>query len=328
MTQQLSKFAIGSEGIELSDAACEKFMVDAERLLHHSNLKEHQVHLMRAAALWNIKTKNLAKARSKSYDEYCDAIGIGDRQRRRYVAIGSMMFDYLRQAAKNNHEPLPEAATYFFTQKDIADAFEGYFTNGHVITLTSLANASRNLELFQACLRGEADEREAYRLLEESNVVAERPALEDTAHNRLSTMRDFHAHMREIAKEKGFRWNKEKMCFENVDGSPLREDQRVELTTRESGLEIWNQTFKEIRQTKKRVAAIAKNYGEFYTLYDRVPDTNFHTIVTDIARSIRNEIDSYEEMLDCLLSKDFERLEELAKVRADVELLDAEVGKL
>ena len=282
---------------------------------------------MRAAALWNIKTKNLAKARSKSYDEYCEEIGIAERQRKRYVSIGSRMFEFVQEAFKNKHEAVPDAATYFFTQKDISEAFEGYFSNGHAISMRSLANASKNLELFQACLNGEADEAHAYKLLEESNIAAPKH-LADAAHGRVTTTRDFHAHMREIAKEKGFRWNKEKMSFENIDGSALREDQRVELTTRESGLEIWNLTFKEIRATKKRISSIAQSYGEFYTLYDRVPDTNFHTIVTEIARSIQNEIDSYSEVLDCLLSKDFKRLEELATVRADVELLDAEVGKL
>ena len=95
----------------------------------------------------------------------------------------------------------------------------------------------------------------------------------------------------------------------------------MELTTRESGLEVWNQTFKEIRQTKQRIASHARTMGESYALYDRVPDTNFHTIVTGIARSIKNEIESYEEMLECLLAKDFARMEELAKVRADKEVM-------
>ena len=327
MSQSLSKFAVGSEGIELTHAARERYMEDAERLLHHSLLREHQVHLMRAAALWNIKTKNLAKARAKSYEEYCEEINIGERQRRRYVTIGDRMFEFVQEAAKKKHAAVPTASTYFFTMKDISEAFEGYFSNGHAISMRSLANASKNLELFQACLRGEVSDIDTMNALADANVPAER-TLEDVAHDRVSSARDFHQHMRELAKEKGFRWNKEKFCFENLDGSPLREDQRVELTTRESGLEVWHATFKEVRQAKKRIAAIATTLGESYALYDRVPDTNFHTIVTDIARSIRNEIDSYEEMLECLLAKDFDRMKELAKVRADVELLEGEVGKL
>ena len=320
MPQELSTIEIGAEGIELSVPTRARLLEESHKLLHHSHLREWQGLMMRAAAFWNIKTKRLFLAGDcQSFEEYTSALGYTNRQRQHYERIGQRMFESAFAAAQERDEPI-DPMTFVFTQKLIAEQFEGFFTNGHIVTMRGLAQASANLQSFTAYLRGEeVKEDHAIKCLEESNIVSEK-RLEDTTRERISTTKDFHSHMREIAKEKGLKWNKEKFCFENIDGSPLREDQRVELTTRESGLYVWQQSFKELRQSKKRLATIASNFGESYALYDRVPDTNFHTIVTEIAQSMRNEIESYEEMLECLLAKDFTRMEELAKVRADEEV--------
>ena len=320
MSKELSNIEIGSDGFELSAPLRQRLYDEALKMLHHGNLREWQGLLLRAAALWNIKARKLHIAEGfEAFEDFCLALGYSPRHRIRYEKIGQRMFESAFAASQGSDEPI-DPMTFVFTQKLIAEQFEGFFTNGRMVTMRGLAQASANLESFTAYLRGEeVKEDHAIKCLEESNIVSEK-RLEDATHERINTTRDFHGHMREIAKEKGLKWNKEKFCFENVDGSPLREDQRVELTTSASGLYVWQQSFKELRQSKKRLATIATNFGESYALYDRVPDTNFHTIVTEIANSMRNEIESYEEMLECLLAKDFGRMEELAKVRADEEV--------
>ncbi|HEY3874754.1 MAG TPA: hypothetical protein VGM92_04720, partial [Candidatus Kapabacteria bacterium] len=265
MPQELSRIEIGPEGIELPESTRARLLDESHKLLHHSHLREWQSLLMRAAAFWNIKTRRLFLAVSgiDSFEKYTASLGYTNRQRQNYERIGQRMFESAFASAQESGNPI-DPMSFVFTQKLISEQFEGLFTNGHVITMRGLAQASINLQSFTAYLRGEeVKEDHAIKCLEESNIVAEK-RLEEAAHDRVNSTRDFHGHMREIAKEKGLKWNKEKFCFENIDGSALREDQRVELTTRESGLEVWNQTFKEIRQTKKRIASIASNYGELY----------------------------------------------------------------
>jgi hypothetical protein len=324
MSESLSVVTVSERGIELAAPERKRLFDASLSLLHHANLKDWQSIALRAGAFWNIKTHKLHLEENAEFGYFAESLGYDVRQARRYARIGQRMFELSLELAKERGETI-DAMSFTFTQKQIAEVFEGFFTNGHVVTVERLAKASSNLEEFKAYLSGQHDdEGSALKLLTESNVVSEK-RLEDPARDRITTTRDFHAHMREIAKEKGLRWNKEKFRFENVDGTLLRDDQRVELATSESGLEVWNQTFKEIRQTKKRLSSIAQNFGDSYLLYDRVPDTNFHTIVTEIARSIKNEIESYEEMLECLLAKDFARMKELSNVRADAELLNREV---
>jgi hypothetical protein len=321
MSKELSKVTISERGIEPSAPERKRLFDASLNLLHHANLKDWQSIALRSGAFWNIKTHKLHFEENAEFDYFVESLGYEVRQAQRYTRIGQRMYEMSLEAAKERGEGLEEYAMSFaFTQKQIAEVFEGFFTNGHVVTVHGLAKASTNLEQFKAYLNGELDgDDHAMKLLQESNIVSEK-RIEDVAHGRISTTKDFHSHMREIAKEKGLKWNKEKFCFENVDGSALRDDQRVELTTSASGLYVWQQSFKELRQSKKRIATIASNFGESYALYDRVPDTNFHTIVTEIANSMRNEIESYEEMLECLLAKDFGRMQELAKVRADEEV--------
>lgn len=318
---KLSNVTVSEHGLErgLSAPEAQRLLEASLTMLRHADLKEWQAYLLRAGAIWNIKTHKLhAAAGAPDLDTFANSLHVGERERQNYARIGQRMFEMSIAHAKERGEEI-DPTSFAFNQKRIIEVFEGYFTNGHVVTVGLLSKASVSLEEFRGYLAGTFQgEGRIFRLLEANNVPSKK--LEDVAHDRVTTTRDFHGHMRKIAKEKGLKWNKEKFCFENIDGAALRDDQRVELTTRESGLDVWRQSFKEIRLTKKRLASIATNLGESYALYDRVPDTNFHTIVTEIARSMRNEIESFEEMLECLLAKDFPRMEELAKVRADEEV--------
>jgi hypothetical protein len=319
MSKGLSTTVVSQEGLQISIPEQKRKLDNALTLIHHGNLKDWQSVALKSAGFWEIRTHKLHDAENCTFENFCLALGFEARQGRKYAQIGQMLFLMSVEHAKELGEEI-NPLTFQFTQKRIVDVLEGFFTNGHVVTIERLAKASSNLEQFKAYLSGQHDDdANAMKLLQESNIVSEKK-LEDVTHDRISTTRDFHGHMREIAKEKGLKWNKEKFCFENVDGSPLREDQRVELTTSASGLYVWQQSFKELRQSKKRLATLASNFGESYALYDRVPDTNFHTIVTEIANSMRNEIESYEEMLECLLAKDFVRMGEIATVRADEEV--------
>jgi hypothetical protein len=307
------------DSTELSPSTRQRLLQDNLRLLQHANIKHWQAIFETAGAIWNIATHKLHVAEEeKGFEELMNSLGFKPRSVRRYKKIGQAMFEHACQlAGMENVNPL----TFTFTQKGIAQAYEGYFTNGHAVTVHGLEERSKNLDQFLDYLRNPNEDKgkAPLHLLEAHNVVSEKhlESKDRKATLKSNVLQEMHERMEHEADALDLKWDRKKRTFVNKDGSPLADDQLVEFETPATAVAVWKSFDRDVLSLQKKISESVKQHGQSFVLYAQIPHTKFRNEIDDRVRDLHKKIDVLKHMADALLGLDLNEVHNLAKLGLD-----------
>jgi len=241
--------------------------------------------LLKAGALFTYAEHALYRLDGfKTMKEFVETIGVNDRTSRKYIQIARMM----KKACGVSEDD----TEFAFTAPVIKQHF-GEAVKCSNLTVNGLAEASRNLQIFENYLLPENSEH----IPEEIKGVIAAPKKSEQSSER-KPVPYTSAYMQKFAEEHGLTWNGHEWV--NPDGSALTEKQRALLTRYEEGIKVWEDIERATGEFLAKLIGAIERDGSAFERYNSIGNEKFADQVRSHNINISTAVRRVDETLHAL----------------------------